>query len=210
MLWKLLKLLDKRSVWRICKRRIRNSKNSGRVSTELTPAAVLTISTALLSAAFVCLLRQPTLALNWVQYLELNAVRVQCYFSSFYGLEWFIKMTEPQRNRWCSYDVVSGVARLSPPGADHKIAALFTPKICLQEFKMEEDHVACLFKDNRINKASQKSQSNTHKLKWILLFLLVATFLIITLPLISAFFTYADIDSECFVKIYFLLVLSFV
>jgi len=41
-----------------------------------------------------------------------------------------------------------------PPGAYHKIAALFTPKICLQEFEMKEDHVSCLFIDIKINKAS--------------------------------------------------------
>jgi len=95
-----------------------------------------------------------------------------------------------------------------PHGADHKIAALVTPKICLQEFKMEDDHVSCLFKDKRINKAILEITIK-HKLKWVFLFLLVATFLIISLPIISAFFTYADIDPECFVKIYFLLVLSF-
>jgi len=34
----------------------------------------------------------------------------------------------------------SGVARLR---ADNKSAALSTPQICLQEFKMKEDHVSC-------------------------------------------------------------------
>ena len=31
-----------------------------------------------------------------------------------------------------------------PPGAHHKSAALSSSQICLQEFKMNEDHVACL------------------------------------------------------------------
>jgi len=31
---------------------------------------------------------------------------------------------------------------------------------------MKEDHVSFLFEDSRINKASLRSQSNTHKLKW--------------------------------------------
>jgi len=52
---------------------------------------------------------------------------------------------------------------------------------------MKEDHVSCLFKDIRINKAPSKSQSSSNKLKCVLFFvvdyesafLLVATFLII-------------------------------
>ena len=31
-------------------------------------------------------------------------------------------------------------------GADHKLAALSTTQICLQELKMKEDHVSCLAK----------------------------------------------------------------
>jgi len=58
-----------------------------------------------------------------------------------------------------------------PLGADYKIAALFTPKICLQEFEMKEDHVSCLLKDIRINIAFGRSQPNTHKLKWVLFFI---------------------------------------
>jgi len=54
-----------------------------------------------------------------------------------------------------------------PPGADHKSAALSTSQICLQKFWMKI-HVSCLFKDIRINKAPSKSQSNTHKLKCVL------------------------------------------
>jgi len=49
----------------------------------------------------------------------------------------------------------SGVARLS--------AALFTSQIRLQKFKMKEDHVSCLFKDIRINKAfEERNQSLTN------------------------------------------------
>ena len=39
-----------------------------------------------------------------------------------------------------------------PPGAQHKSAALSTLQISLQEFKMKEDHISCLFKSIRINK----------------------------------------------------------
>ena len=35
---------------------------------------------------------------------------------------------------------------------------------------MKKDHVSCLFKDIRINKASSKSQANKNKLKCVLLF----------------------------------------
>jgi len=54
---------------------------------------------------------------------------------------------------------------------------------------MKENHVSYLFKDIRRNKVSCRSQSNTHKLKRVLIFivdykscffLLVTTFLIIT------------------------------
>jgi len=68
-------------------------------------------------------------------------------------------------------DLTSGVAKLSAARSHHKIAALFTLKICLQEFKMKEDHVSCLFKDIRIDKASWTSRLNTHKLKWLLFFI---------------------------------------
>ena len=53
---------------------------------------------------------------------------------------------------------------------------------------MKEDRGSCLFKDIRINKAFWRSQWNTHKLKWVMLFIvgyefsvfvLVATFLTI-------------------------------
>jgi len=37
-----------------------------------------------------------------------------------------------------------------PPGAHHKSAALSTSEIFLQEFKVKEDHVSCLFEDIRI------------------------------------------------------------
>ena len=56
---------------------------------------------------------------------------------------------------------------------------------------MKEDHVSRIFKDIRMNKAIWRSQSNIHKLKWVLFFivdyesyffLLVATFVIITFP----------------------------
>jgi len=33
-----------------------------------------------------------------------------------------------------------------PPGADHKSATLSAPKICLEEFKMKEDHVFNYFR----------------------------------------------------------------
>ena len=58
-----------------------------------------------------------------------------------------------------------------PPWSDHKRAALSIPQICLQKLKMK-DHASRLFKDVRVNKAYWKSQSNTHKLKWVL-FLIV-------------------------------------
>ena len=34
-----------------------------------------------------------------------------------------------------------------PPVTHHKIASLLTPKICLQEFKIKDDHVSCLFEE---------------------------------------------------------------
>jgi len=40
------------------------------------------------------------------------------------------------------------------PGPTIKSASLSTPQICLQKFKMKEDHVSCVFKDIKINKAS--------------------------------------------------------
>ena len=40
-----------------------------------------------------------------------------------------------------------------PPGAQHQSAALSTPKMSLQEIKMKEDHVSCLFNNVRITKA---------------------------------------------------------
>jgi len=36
----------------------------------------------------------------------------------------------------------SGVARLSAARADHKSAALSTPQVCFQKFKMKEDYVS--------------------------------------------------------------------
>jgi len=36
---------------------------------------------------------------------------------------------------------------------------------------MKQDHVSCLFKDIRMNKASWRPQSNTHKLKRVLFFI---------------------------------------
>jgi len=57
--------------------------------------------------------------------------------------------------------VASGVARLS--------ATLSTSQSCLQEFEMKDDHVSCLFK--RISKASSRSQSNHHKLKSVLFYI---------------------------------------
>jgi len=74
---------------------------------------------------------------------------------------------------------------------------------------MKEDQISCLFIDIRIIKAFGRSQSNTHKLKWVLFFivdyesyffLLVASFFIATFPNFFAFFTYAYMDPTCFVK----------
>jgi len=50
--------------------------------------------------------------------------------------------------------VPSGVVRLNAARGPAKSAALSTPPISLQEFKMKEDHVLCLFKDIKIDKAS--------------------------------------------------------
>jgi len=60
-----------------------------------------------------------------------------------------------------------------------------------------KDHASCLFKDIRITKASWRLQPKTHKLKLVLVFivdyescffLLVATFLIVTFPILLLFF----------------------
>jgi len=94
-----------------------------------------------------------------------------------------------------------------------KLLVLFTPKLCLQEYKMKEHHVSCLLNDIKIDKASWKSQTEMglvfHRRLRVLLFLLVAIVLIVTFPIFSAFLTYAHIDLACVVKFSYLLVFSF-
>jgi len=47
----------------------------------------------------------------------------------------------------------------------------FPPLKFAYKFEMKEDYISRKFKDIRIKKASWKSQSNTHKLKWALFFI---------------------------------------
>jgi len=72
------------------------------------------------------------------------------------------------RKLCCILQVVAWRGQV-PPGADHKSAALSTPQICLQKFKMKY-HVSCFFKDIKINKA-WKSHATTLKLIWVLVFI---------------------------------------
>ena len=58
-----------------------------------------------------------------------------------------------------------------PPGADIKVPAFLLIKFAYKNFKMKEDHVLRLFEDIRINETSRRSQLNTHKLKWVLFFI---------------------------------------
>ena len=83
-----------------------------------------------------------------------------------------------------------------PSGADHKSAAFSTRRQIWQEFKIKEDPDSYFFKKTRITKASWRSHSNTHKLKWVLFFdvnydscffLLVANLFIITFPIFLLF-----------------------
>jgi len=68
---------------------------------------------------------------------------------------------------------------------------LFIAHVCLQQYKMRENHVSCLLVTIRNKKASSTSQSNTQILKMILFSILdyesyflclLATLLVITLP----------------------------
>ena len=109
----------------------------------------------------------------------------------------------------------SGVARPSAPAADQKSAVLSTPQVWL-EFKMKEGHVSCLFQGITMNKASWRPQSNTHKLKCVLFFIIDYETCFFCLPLPSssllfiffAFFTYAYTTPTSFIKFSFLLVFS--
>ena len=99
----------------------------------------------------------------------------------------------------------SGVVRRSAPRSQRNKYCLFHPlKICLQKFKMKGDHVSFFFKDIRINKASWNSQSDTHKLKWVLFIIVDYEYCFFCLSppfsslifLFFAFLTYAYIGTR--------------
>ena len=90
-------------------------------------------------------------------------------------------------------------------------ASLSTPQICLQELKMKEVNVSCLLKIYRIFKHSQTEIGLVFQCgTCVLLFLLVATFLIITLPIYfcSLFIGYAHVGQAFFVNISSMLAFS--
>jgi len=113
----------------------------------------------------------------------------------------------------------SGAVHQCTP-CDHKSAALSNSQICLQEFKMKEDHASCQFKDMCIGITNHLVDHNQTLTNWngscfslaimsLVFLLLVPTFLkgVNTLP-IFAFFAYAYMGPTCFVKCSSLLVFS--
>ena len=89
----------------------------------------------------------------------------------------------------------SGVAWVS--------AALSTPEVRLQELQMKEGDVSWLLKIYGIIKHSQTVKGLLFIGVMSVVCLVVVTFLIITLPISSAFFTYAYMNLVCFVKFSF-------
>jgi len=65
----------------------------------------------------------------------------------------------------------SGVERLYDARGRLQKCRPFHPSNLLTKLKMKEDHVSWLFGAIRLNKASWKSQSNTHKLKYVIYFI---------------------------------------
>jgi len=100
----------------------------------------------------------------------------------------------------------SGVAMLMSPGADHKNTFSFHSSHLLTTIKNEKKSCIMLIITIKINKASWTSQSNTQKLKRVLFlildygtcfFCLLATLLVITFPIFSAFFTFIEKIYRC-------------
>ena len=77
-----------------------------------------------------------------------------------------------------------------PPGAHHKSAALSTSEICLQEFKVKEDHVLCLFENIKIKsnlKITSKTITNWNG-SWFSLSIMSITFFYLSPPSSSLLF----------------------